>query len=87
MKPEQRLKVARILALGVVLAVSIFIFSIRDEAQKLAIYGYPGIFLLSFLSYAPVILPAPGIFIVFSIGRVFSPLLVALAARTGKIRQ
>lgn len=83
MKPEQRLKVARILALVVVLALSIFIFSIREEAQKLAIYGYPGIFLLSFLSYATVVLPAPGIFIVFTMGSVFNPLLVALAASTG----
>lgn len=83
MRPEQRLKVARILAFVVVLALSILIFTFRDQAQRLAIYGYPGIFLLSFLSYATVVLPAPGIFVVFTMGGVFNPLLVALSASTG----
>jgi len=80
---KRRLALARILALLVVIAISVFIFSIRDQAEKLAIYGYPGIFLLSFLSYATVLLPAPGIAIVFTMGAVFHPLGVALAAGAG----
>ena len=56
----------RVLALLFVLGISIFIFSIRDEAEKLALYGYPGIFILSFLAYATVFLPAPGILIIFT---------------------
>jgi len=66
-----------------VIAISILIFSLRDRAEQLAIYGYPGIFLLSFLAYATVILPAPGIWIVFAMGAVFHPLGVALAAGSG----
>ena len=65
------------------IAISILIFSLRDRAEQLAIYGYPGIFLLSFLAYATVILPAPGIWIVFAMGAVFHPLGVALAAGSG----
>ena len=65
------------------IAISLLIFSLRDRAEQLAIYGYPGIFLLSFLAYATVILPAPGIWIVFAMGAVFHPVGVALAAGSG----
>jgi membrane protein YqaA with SNARE-associated domain len=71
------------MALFVVVALSIFIFSIRDRASELAIYGYPGIFLLSFMAYATVLLPAPGVAVVFTMGSIFNPLGVALAAGTG----
>ena len=81
--PEKRLTLSRILALFIVIALSIFVYSIRDRAEELAIYGYPGIFLLSFLAYATVLLPAPGVWVVFTMGSVFNPLGVALAAGTG----
>ena len=81
--PERRLTLARILALFIVVALSIFVFSIRDQAEQLAIYGYPGIFILSFLAYATVLLPAPGVAVVFTMGSVFNPVGVALAAGTG----
>lgn len=83
MNNNRRLLLVRILALIVVVALSVFIFSIRDRAEELAVYGYPGIFLLSFLAYATVLLPAPGIAIVFTMGGVFHPLGVALAASAG----
>jgi membrane protein YqaA with SNARE-associated domain len=83
MKPSTRLTLVRILALIFVIAISIFIFSIRDQAEKLAVYGYPGIFILSFLAYATVLLPAPGIAVVFTMGAVFNPFIVALAAGSG----
>lgn len=75
--------VLRLLALLAVIGISVFIFSIRDEAEKLAIYGYPGIFLLSFLSYATVLLPAPGVAVVFTMASIFPPYGVALAAGAG----
>jgi uncharacterized membrane protein YdjX (TVP38/TMEM64 family) len=81
--PEKRLTLARIMALFVVIALSVFVFSIRDQAEQLAIYGYPGIFLLSFLAYATVLLPAPGVAVVFTMGSIFNPFGVAIAAGTG----
>jgi uncharacterized membrane protein YdjX (TVP38/TMEM64 family) len=81
--PQRRLTLARILALFVVLALSIFVFTIRDQAEELAVYGYPGIFVLSFLAYATVLLPAPGVAVVFTMGSIFNPIGVALAAGTG----
>jgi membrane protein DedA with SNARE-associated domain len=80
---EKRLKIARILALLVVVALSIFAFIVRDRAGELAVYGYPGIFVLSFLAYATVLLPAPGVAVVFTMGSIFNPFGVALAAGTG----
>lgn len=83
MTSKQRQVLGRLLALIVVIAISIYIYSIRDRADQLAAYGYPGIFLLSFLAYATVLLPAPGVAVVFTMGAVFNPFGVALAAGAG----
>jgi len=73
----------RIFSILLVIAVSILIFVIRDHVRQLAFYGYPGIFLLSFLAYATVLLPAPGLLFVFTMGLVFHPIGVGLAAGAG----
>lgn len=77
------LVVARFAILLVVIALSVLIFLIRDQASQLAVYGYPGIFLIAFLAYATVLLPAPGVAVVFTMGAIFNPLGVALAAGLG----
>jgi len=78
-----RLTVLRLLALLAVIGITIFIFAIRDRAEQLAAYGYPGIFILSLLANATIVLPAPGWAVTFAMGAVFHPLGVALAAGTG----
>lgn len=83
LSPKQRLNVARVVALVAVIAISVYVFSIRDQAQELARYGYPGIFLLSILANSTVVLPAPGVLFVFAMGAVFHPVGVALAAGAG----
>ena len=83
MSASRRSTLARILAVILVVAISVYVFSIRDQAERYAIYGYPGIFILSFLAYATVILPAPGVAVIFAMGAVFHPLGVALAAGAG----
>jgi len=80
---ERKLTIARILALLVVIAISIYIYSIRDQAEQLARYGYPGIFVLSILANATVLLPAPGVLFVFAMGAVFDPFWVAIASGAG----
>ena len=77
------LALARLLALAGVIALTAFIFSIRDRAAELAAYGYPGIFLLSVLANATILLPAPGLALTFTLGAVFPPVGVALAAGSG----
>lgn len=75
--------VLRVLALAAVIGITIYIYSIRERVDEFAAYGYPGIFFIMLMANATVILPAPGVAVVFAMGNVFNPLLVALAAGTG----
>ncbi|MBN1668013.1 MAG: VTT domain-containing protein [Anaerolineales bacterium] len=83
MRESTKTNLIRALALGGVIAISVFVFSVRDQAEELAVFGYPGIFLLALLSNATVLLPAPGLAVVFTMGSVFNPLFVGLAAGAG----
>jgi len=83
MSAKRRLTLLRWLSILAVIGISVFVFSIRDQAEEIAAYGYPGIFVISLLSNATVLLPAPGLAVVFAMGNVFHPLGVALAAGTG----
>lgn len=80
-----KLTLARIGAIVFVIAVSVFVYSIRDRADILVRYGYPGIFLLSILASATIVLPAPGLVFVFAAGALpaLSPLGVGVAAGLG----
>lgn len=73
----------RILAFLLMIGITILIYNVRNSVRHLASFGYIGIFLLSILANATIILPAPGVAFVFSMGAVFNPLLVALAAGGG----
>ncbi len=78
-----RLQLARILAILLVVALTVYLFSIRDRAAELARYGYPGVFLLSLVTNATLLLPMPGVAITFAAGAIFNPYAVALAAGLG----
>jgi len=73
----------RILAIAAVIGITVYIYSIRDHVEEFAAYGYPGIFLVMLMANATVILPAPGVAVVFAMGAVFNPLGVAFAAGAG----
>jgi membrane protein YqaA with SNARE-associated domain len=77
------LTLARILALALVIAIIILAFVFRDIAPKLGAYGYVGIFVLSIVANATIIIPVPGIAITFSMGAIFNPVGVAFAAGAG----
>lgn len=78
-----RLTLARALALAAVIAITALVFVYRERAQELSEYGYPGIFLISVIANATVILPVPGVALTFTMGSVFHPAAVALAAGAG----
>lgn len=78
-----RLTLVRVVAFLAVIAITVYVYSIRSQAEQLSAYGYPGIFLLSILANSTVILPAPGIAITFAMGAIFNPIGVALAAGSG----
>lgn len=75
--------IARVLAILVVIALTIFIYSVRDQAEELQQYGYLGIFIIAFMTNATVFIPAPGIAVVFAMGAIFNPIFIALAAGAG----
>jgi uncharacterized membrane protein YdjX (TVP38/TMEM64 family) len=69
--------------LAFVVGISVLVFLLRDQAEQLQGYGYLGVFIIAFLAYATVILPAPGIAVVFTWGAIFHPAGIALAAGLG----
>jgi len=83
MSKDQRLKITRILALAFVISLTIFLYINRERVRELEALGYPGIFLVSLLANATLILPIPGVLFTSAMGAVFNPLWVALAAGSG----
>jgi membrane protein YqaA with SNARE-associated domain len=77
-------KLFRIVVILLVLGISLAIFSFRDKFAELAAVGYSGIFLVSLLGNATIILPAPSLALVFAMGSALPPLLVGLAAGVGE---
>jgi membrane protein DedA with SNARE-associated domain len=73
----------RILALFAVVGITLYVFSIRNRVEEFAALGYPGIFLIALLANATVLLPAPGVAVIYAMGAIFNPFGVGLAAGTG----
>jgi membrane protein DedA with SNARE-associated domain len=82
-KPKFTTTLLRILALVAVIGITVGGYLLRDQLGKFAAFGYPGIFLIVLISYATILVPVPGLAIVFAMSGVFHPLGVALAAATG----
>lgn len=73
----------RILLLVFIVAISIILFIFREEVQKLSQLGYWGLFFISILTNATLILPLPGVVITSAMGAIFNPFWVAVASGTG----
>jgi membrane protein DedA with SNARE-associated domain len=73
----------RILALVAVVGITLYIYSIRDRVEEFQRFGYPGIFLIALLANATVLLPAPGVAVIYAMGTIFNPFGVGLAAGLG----
>lgn len=82
-KSDWRSNALRVLAVLAVIAISAYIFSIRERADEFAALGYPGIFAIALMANATVFLPAPGVAVIYAMGSVFNPLGVGLAAGAG----
>ncbi|OQY88509.1 MAG: hypothetical protein B6D38_09075 [Anaerolineae bacterium UTCFX1] len=75
--------ILRAAAFVAVIAITLYVFSIRERVQEFAEFGYPGVFLIALIANATILLPAPGVAIVYAMGAVFHPLGVGIAAGTG----
>ena len=76
--------IGRVVALLFVVAITVTIVRLADQIQRFQAYGYPGVFVISLLGNATVILPAPSLAVVFAMGHVLHPLLVGLCAGPGE---
>lgn len=76
------LELAAILLMSAAITATIVLF--QDRLRDLGRFGYPGVFLVSFLSNATVIFPAPGLAFTFAMGSVLNPWLVGIVAGAGE---
>lgn len=75
---------SQILALAFSVLITAVVLVFADQLRDLAAYGYLGVFLITVLGNATIILPVPSLAIVFAGGGVLNPLLVALVAGVGE---
>lgn len=74
----------RLLMLLFSAAITAAIIVYRQQLAALAAYGYLGVFLVSVIGNATVILPVPSLAVVFAGGAALNPLLVGLIAGVGE---
>ena len=75
--------VLRGLLLVALIAGTVFLVLNRDKIQHLEEYGYPGIFMISLLSNATILIPIPGVMFTSAVAMVFNPFWVAIASGMG----
>ncbi len=73
----------RIAAIVFSIGVTVGIILMRHQIRHFAVYGYPGIFVVTLIGNATVILPAPTYAIVFAVGGVMNPYFVGVVAGLG----
>ncbi len=66
----------------VLLAVLAIVF--RERLIDFSSYGYLGVFLICILAGATIVVPIPGLAVVFVLGGILTPLFVGLAAGLGE---
>jgi uncharacterized membrane protein YdjX (TVP38/TMEM64 family) len=82
-RSSRRLLIIRVVVLLFVVVLTLYLVSIRDRIRDLEAYGYPGIFLISLLSSATVLIPVPGVLVTSAAGAIFNPFWVAVVAGFG----
>ncbi|MCX6705209.1 MAG: VTT domain-containing protein [Candidatus Woesebacteria bacterium] len=76
-------KYSPVLGILFAVAISVLVFVFRDKFVSLQNYGYLGLFTLSILGNATIILPVPIILTAFIGGAVFNPLIVGVVVSLG----
>ncbi len=73
----------RILALFLAVGITALIYIYRDQLAQFASYGYLGLFTISVIGNATILLPVPSLAATFVAGGVLNPLLVGLVSAIG----
>ena len=84
---SSRSRAIALLLLTIFLAVGItaVLFIFREKGNELGNYGYLGAFLIGLVTSATVIVPVPGIVVLFALGTTLNPVLVGFLGATGGI--
>ncbi len=76
--------VGRVTAILIAVGVTVAILLMAPHIQRFSQYGYPGIFLISLIANASIVLPVPGLAVTFTMGAVLWWPLVGLVAGAGE---
>jgi membrane protein DedA with SNARE-associated domain len=72
------------LALALTIAICVAVVLYWDYIKQAEQYGYFGAFIISVLAGATVLVPIPGILVVFTLGSVLNPALVGIVSGMGE---
>lgn len=75
--------IGHIAALAAAVLITVSFILLRDHIERLAIYGYPGIALVTLVGNATVIFPAPSFAVVFAFGSALNPYWAGIFAGLG----
>ena len=70
-------------ALAFSVGLSVALFLLRDRIAQLSAYSYVGLFLVSLVGNATVLLPVPSLAATFVAGGIFNPVLAGLVSGAG----
>lgn len=76
-------KKTALLQLFFAVLITLVVLLYGEQIREYASLGYLGVFIISLLSSATIIIPAPGWIVVLELGRVLDPVLLALSAGIG----
>jgi uncharacterized membrane protein YdjX (TVP38/TMEM64 family) len=82
-EPPERFGLKHILSLSFAVGITLLVFLFQHEIRRLGSASYVGIFLTMLFTSATLILPAPGLALVFVLGKVFPPLALGIVAASG----
>jgi len=82
-RSAKRTVVWRIAALVFAMSITVLIFLYRDQLAGLGSYGYLGLFAVSIVGNATVLLPVPSLAATFLAGGIFNPLLAGVVSGAG----
>jgi membrane protein DedA with SNARE-associated domain len=71
---------------GLVLTIALCVLVVIywDDVIKASRYGYLGVFFISILSGATILIPVPGLLVVFTLGSILDPAIVGALAGLGE---
>jgi len=73
----------RVAGLILAVAITIVVYLLRDRLQDAKEYGYAGLFLISIIGNATIVLPVPTMMAAFVGGGVLNPILVGVISAAG----